>query len=74
MKKIWIFASILSMASAIGPSTALSQPVANEYIIRYYSNSSFQTQVGEYVQNCNGTFSSWGMVTADEIYEYYGCP
>lgn len=73
MRKIAIlFAAAASTLAGLG--TAAAQPVANEEIWRFYSDSGYQNQVGEFVANCDGTYMSWGMVTEHHTYEYFGCP
>lgn len=72
MKRIAILMAVVA-ATTFGGFAASAQVVANEYVMRFYSDSSYQEQVGEFVQNCDGSTYSWGMVTADSITDYYGC-
>jgi hypothetical protein len=57
---------------AISPALASSVPV--EKVVTYYEDGNHRNVVGEATFYCDNTIVTTGMVTADAVEVYYGCP
>jgi hypothetical protein len=57
----------------LGSATPVQSSSGIDYIIRYYTDHSYTTQVGQYIMMCDWTDYGSGTPTAYSTYEDFEC-